>query len=157
MTNKLLDELKKHFGTLSTLKNLALENDCSLFGFLLTDSKYKDEFKKRFFITLQENLIFKKDDFLQFLDLKNYGGSYTQFSSKIGLSLDDKFLINNDKVVLNFAYKDCVLKGGQSKDEQKSQEIFFNEILAREQIDVLEIKNGLCGFELVKSASGGGA
>ncbi|HEG8166300.1 TPA: site-specific DNA-methyltransferase, partial [Campylobacter jejuni] len=55
----------------------------------------------------------------------------------------------NNEVVLNFAFKDGVIKGGQSKDEQKTQEIFFNEILARDEIDVLFDKKALQNFELI--------
>ena len=34
-------------------------------------------------------------------------------------------------------YKDCVLEGGQTKEEEKRSEIFFNEILAPDEIDRL--------------------
>ena len=39
--------------------------------------------------------------------------------------------------MLDFAFKDCVLKGGQTKDEDKTKEIFFNETLAIEEINRL--------------------
>jgi adenine-specific DNA-methyltransferase len=29
------------------------------------------------------------------------------------------------------AYKDCILEGGQSREEDKREEIFFNEVLAQ--------------------------
>ena len=40
-------------------------------------------------------------------------------------------------MVLNFPYKDCVLKGGQNKDDDKNDEILFNEVLAKSEIDML--------------------
>ena len=51
--------------------------------------------------------------------------------------------------MLNFAYKDGVIKGGQSKDEDKKNEIFFNEILAKDEIDVLFARKALQNFELI--------
>ena len=38
---------------------------------------------------------------------------------------------------LVWPYKDCVLEGGQTKEEEKRKEIFFNEILAQDEIDRL--------------------
>jgi adenine-specific DNA-methyltransferase len=32
---------------------------------------------------------------------------------------------------------DCVLEGGQSKDDEKRKEIFFNEVLAKDEINRL--------------------
>jgi adenine-specific DNA-methyltransferase len=40
-------------------------------------------------------------------------------------------------VVLSFPFKDCVLEGGQSKDDEKCKEIFFNEVLAKDEINRL--------------------
>ena len=37
-------------------------------------------------------------------------------------------------VVLEFPYKDCVLEGGQDKEDQKRKEIFYNEIIASDEI-----------------------
>ena len=46
-------------------------------------------------------------------------------------------LTQNSDVVLNFPYKDCLLEGGISKAESARQEIFFNEVLARDEITQL--------------------
>ena len=54
--------------------------------------------------------------------------------------------------MLNFPYKDCILKGAQSKDEDKSNEIFFNEILGSDEIDVLFKPKALQNFELIDSS-----
>lgn len=64
--------------------------------------------------------------------------SYTRFANKIGLT--DKggdFIVKNDDVVLSFPYKDCILVGGQTKDDQKRAEIFYNVTLAPDKTDVL--------------------
>lgn len=154
MENYLINDIKEHFETLMNARSLAVSNDKRVLEFLLEISNFKDEYKDRFFIQICGALIFKKDEFLNFLDLKLLSDSYTSFSNKIGLGTAEKrFLKNDQNVVLNFPFKDCVLKGGQSKDDDKSTELFFNNILAKSQIDMLFSPKALDGFELV----GGGA
>lgn len=77
-----------------------------LLKYLLEESEYKKEFRSRFFIQTSQSLIFKLNDFLNFLDLRSLGGSYTSYASKIGLSFKTRgFLRANNEVVLNFALK----------------------------------------------------
>ncbi|EPI8606752.1 site-specific DNA-methyltransferase [Campylobacter coli] len=150
LKDKLLQDLEEHFETLGQVRNLAQNYDERLFNYLLEESKYKEEFKNRFFIFNKKVLIFKINEFLTFLDLKNLSGSFTSYANKIGLANKTKSLLKtNNEVVLNFAFKDGIIKGGQSKDEQKTQEIFFNEILAHDEIDVLFDKKALQNFELI--------
>ena len=148
--NYLINDIKEHFETLMNARSLAVSNDKRVLEFLLEISNFKDEYKDRFFTQICGALIFKKDEFLNFLDLKLLSDSYTSFSNKIGLGTAEKrFLKNDQNVVLNFPFKDCVLKGGQSKDDDKSTELFFNNILAKSQIDMLFSPKVLDGFELV--------
>ncbi|CAM3360230.1 Site-specific DNA-methyltransferase (Adenine-specific) [Helicobacter labetoulli] len=150
MKNELLQDLENRFETLKYIRNLAQSYDEKLFCYLLEQSTYKDEFKNRFFIMRNNTYIFKLNDFLTFLDLRNLSGSFTSYTNKIGLGFKTKsFLKTNNEVVLNFAFKDGVIKGGQSKDEDKKNEIFFNEILAKDEIDVLFARKALQNFELV--------
>ncbi|WP_270991964.1 site-specific DNA-methyltransferase [Campylobacter upsaliensis] len=150
MKNELLQDLENRFETLKHIRNLAQSYDEKLFCYLLEQSTYKDEFKNRFFIVQNNTYIFKLNDFLTFLDLRNLSGSFTSYTNKIGLAFKTKsFLKTNNEVVLNFAYKDGVIKGGQSKDEDKKNEIFFNEILAKDEIDVLFARKALQNFELI--------
>lgn len=150
MENYLINDIKEHFETLMNARSLAVSNDKRVLEFLLEISNFKDEYKDRFFTQICGALIFKKDEFLNFLDLKLLSDSYTSFSNKIGLGTTEKrFLKNDQNVVLNFPFKDCVLKGGQSKDDDKSTELFFNNILAKSQIDMLFSPKVLDGFELV--------
>ncbi|EAJ8898259.1 site-specific DNA-methyltransferase [Campylobacter upsaliensis] len=150
MKNELLQDLENRFETLKHIRNLAQSYDEKLFCYLLEQSTYKNEFKNRFFIMRNNTYIFKLNDFLTFLDLRNLSGSFTSYTNKIGLGFKTKsFLKTNNEVVLNFAYKDGVIKGGQSKDEDKKNEIFFNEILAKDEIDVLFSKKALQNFELI--------
>ncbi|EOU3641600.1 site-specific DNA-methyltransferase [Campylobacter upsaliensis] len=150
MKNELLQDLETRFETLNHIRNLAQSYDEKLFCYLLEQSTYKNEFKNRFFIMRNNTYIFKLNDFLTFLDLRNLSGSFTSYTNKIGLGFKTKsFLKTNNEVVLNFAYKDGVIKGGQSKDEDKKNEIFFNEILAKDEIDVLFARKALQNFELI--------
>lgn len=148
--HKLLEDLKSHFETIGAIRNLAQECNQKLIDFLLKDSQYNDEYRSRFFLESAGMLVFKQLDFLTFLDLKNLGGSFTSYASKIGLSSKTRGLLKaSNEVVLNFAYKDGVLKGGQSKDEEKQDEIFFNEILAKDEIDALFEPKALWNFEAI--------
>lgn len=40
-------------------------------------------------------------------------------------------------MALVWPFKDCFLEGGQSREEDKREEIFFNEILAQDEITQL--------------------
>lgn len=150
MENYLINDIKEHFETLMNARSLAVSNDKRVLEFLLEVSNFKDEYKDRFFTQICGALIFKKYEFLNFLDLRLLSASYTSFSNKIGLGVGEKkFLKNSQDIVLNFPFKDCVLKGGQSKDEDKSTELFFNNILAKSEIDTLFAPKVLNNFELV--------
>lgn len=158
-SNELLVSLESKFGSKQAIIQKALSNDGDLLAFLLEN----DELKSRFFAQINAALVFKKDEFLDFLKLRILDASYTKFQNKIGLFADENFLKNSGEVVLNFAYKDCVLKGIQSKDnplkseeKDKNKEIMFNEILAKDEIDVLLLEKALCNFELVSQNGGGG-
>ena len=97
-----------------------------------------DELKSRFFIQVKDVLVFKQNLFIQFLEQKNYlNDSYTQFKNKVGLSIDGKYLKQRNEVALVWPFKDCVLEGGQSREEDKREEIFFNETLAQDEITEL--------------------
>ncbi len=148
--NELINDIKEQFSSLMNARSLAVSNDKRILEFLLENSNFKAEYKERFFEEQCGALIFKKDDFLNFLDLKLLSASYTSFSNKIGLGTSEKrFLKNNENVVLNFPFKDGVIKGGQSRDDDKSTELFFNNILAKSEIDALFAPKVLNNFELL--------
>ncbi|MFM0762242.1 site-specific DNA-methyltransferase [Streptococcus suis] len=117
------------------LAELARQYNPELLNILMSNGKIS----KHFFSTLDTGvLVFKKDVFLQFLNNKEFlPDSFTAYKTKIGLATGDKYLSENQEVVLNFPYKDCVLEGGQTKDDAKRQEIFFNETLAPTEINRL--------------------
>jgi adenine-specific DNA-methyltransferase len=102
---------------------------------LLLDSK---EMKKKFFVDVKGALVFNQNLFVQFMEQKNYlNDSYTAYKNKVGLTIDGKYLKQRNEVALVWPFKDCVLEGGQSEEEDKREEIFFNEILAQDEITQL--------------------
>lgn len=135
------------------LFDLADKHDAILLKLLIDN----EELKEKFFVKVNDIFIFKGQDFKFFLDENKLDNSYTQFENIIGLKVGNKMLKDRDEVVLNFPFKDCVLQGGQSRNEgldigyeydeklgdyteveAKRKEVFFNEILAKDEIDRLE-------------------
>ena len=97
-----------------------------------------DTLKEKFFVEVEGTLVFKQEEFITFMEMKNYlNDSYTQYKNKVGLTINGKYLKQRNEVALVWPYKDCVLEGGQTKEEQKREEIFFNEILAQDEITQL--------------------
>lgn len=98
----------------------------------------KPEIKDKFFSEIEGHWIFNINTFIEYVADKNFlANSYTRFRNKIGLNIDGKFLRERGEVSLVWPYKDCVLEGGQTKEEEKRKELFFNEILAQDEIDRL--------------------
>ena len=96
------------------------------------------EIKSEFFEEIDGHWIFNSNAFTNYLSSKNFlANSYTRFRNKIGLNIGDKFLRERSEVSLVWPYKDCVLEGGQTREEEKRKEIFFNEILAQDEINRL--------------------
>jgi adenine-specific DNA-methyltransferase len=94
--------------------------------------------KEKFFVKVKDVLVFKQNLFIDFLEQKNYlNDSYTRYKNKVGLTIDGKYLKQRNEVALVWPFKDCILEGGQSREEQKREEIFFNEILAQDEITQL--------------------
>ena len=85
--------------------------------------------------------ILKINDIIQMLEVDEYwSNSYTRYTNKIGLFTNNRYLDEVTDVVLNFPYKDGILKAGMTKDDvlrEDAEESFLNEIVAREEIDVL--------------------
>lgn len=114
--------------------NKAQNFDEELIGLLLDNA----DLKEKFFVKVKDALVFNQNLFSQFLEQKNYlNDSYTQYKNKVGLTIDGKYLKQRNEVALVWPFKDCILEGGQSREEQKREEIFFNEILAQDEITQL--------------------
>lgn len=105
--------------------------DQKLLSLLLSNKKIKE----RFFKDVNGTLVFDKQGFAWFIESKEFlPDSYTRYTNKIGLTNNGDFISKSNDVVLDFPYKDCVLEGGQDKEDQKRSEIFYNETIASDEI-----------------------
>lgn len=121
----------------------AMNMDAGLIGLLLGN----DETRKRFFTDVNGTFVFDKVGFGWVVNNRQFlPDSYTRFKNRIGLtdSRGDMISASND-VVLSFPYKDCVLEGGQTKDDQKRDEVFYNATLAPDEVDRLLYPKVLVG------------
>jgi adenine-specific DNA-methyltransferase len=120
------------------LVEASLKVDKNLIKILASSSALKNHF----FQDLDGILVFDKVAFQRFVTNKSLlPDSYTAFKNKIGLVSNDAnqntFISSKDEIVLTWAYKDCILEGGQSRENQKRNEVFWNETLAPESVDRL--------------------
>ncbi len=114
------------------LVELVSNDDEKLLELLLDDSEAKSNFFKK----IKDSTIFLKDRFLQFITMNEFlPDSFTAFENEIGLSDDKKLITQKDEISLVFPHKDCILEGGQTKEEAGRDEIFYNTILAPDEID----------------------
>ena len=96
----------------------SLKLDADLIKLLLADNKSKEVF----FNDIEGVAVFDKVKFQQFVSNKQFlPDSYNAFKNKIGLTANGEYLTEANEVVLDFPYKDCVLEGGQTKEDQKRQ------------------------------------
>lgn len=124
-------------GTL--LKNRIVEDALSLNPLLVKSLLGNDKIKAVFFQDVEGVVVFDKVKFQRFVsDTQFLGGSYTMFKNKIGLTDENgRFISESREVVLSWPYKDCVLEGGQTKEEAKRNEVFWNETLAPDEVNRL--------------------
>ena len=128
----------------SEIVTLALKIDHKLIALLLQQA----EIKKKFFSQIEKHWIFEINKFIEYIQDKNFlNNSYTKFKNKIGLNIDGKFLNERKEVALVWPFKDCILEGGMTKEDQKRNEIFFNEVLAQDEIDRLFDPKALTSFK----------
>lgn len=159
---------EKHL-KVNVIKDYAERGDMKLIELLLKNKQTK----KTFFTPILDSFVFNTAHFKEFLEYNSGCNSYSKYLGQIGLYSRDLSLIDRDEVVLNFPFKDCVLEGGQRKedgedsyyeyDEEnnkyvekqgKRREVFFNEVLARDEIDNLFSPKAFCNakrFELGKN------
>jgi len=124
-------------GTL--LKNQIVEDALSIHPLLIKELFGSEKMKSTFFRDVEGVMVFDKVKFQRFVsDTQFLGGSYTMFKNKIGLTDESgHFVSESREVVLAWPYKDCMLEGGQSKEEAKRTEIFWNETLAPDEVNRL--------------------
>ena len=116
----------------AAVRDHAWRLDHDLIKLLLTNT----EIKATFFDEIDGYWVFNHNTFINYITDKNFlANAYTRFRNKIGLNIEGKFLRERGEVSLVWPYKDCVLEGGQTKEAEKRKEIFFNEILAQDEIN----------------------
>lgn len=167
-TNQLREKLENELRTipeyLDENQNLAyniIKDDAENYQPRLLNLLLQNDYLKNiFFIEVEgSNLVFKQKVFTDIFDFNAAINSYSKFAGKkIGLYFANTALADCNDVVLNFPFKDCVLEGGQTKEDgqeiyynaeleqktEKRKEIFYNEILAYDEIDSLFAPKALC-------------
>ncbi|MFZ5809826.1 MAG: DNA methyltransferase [Chloroflexota bacterium] len=115
----------------AAVMDAAWKTDHALVRLLLSE----EDIKARFFSEIEGHWLFETNTFIEYISDKNFlDNSYTRFKNRIGLTIGGKFLRERGEVALVWPYKDCILEGGQTKEEERRKEIFFNEVLAQDEI-----------------------
>jgi adenine-specific DNA-methyltransferase len=128
----------------SAVRDCAWRIDHALVRLLLSDEAVKD----KFFDEIDGYWVFNTNTFIEYISQKDFlDNSYTRFRNKIGLTIGDEYISERGEVALAFPYKDCVLEGGQTKEEEKRKELFFNEVLAEDEINQLFSPKVLTNFK----------
>jgi len=102
-----------------------------------------DLIKKHYAKKIGEYTIIETNKLIETFEMDDYWmDSYTKYTKKIGLTANGRFLEESTDVVLDFPYKDTVLKAGMSKEDVAKEDLvpnepFFNEVIAAEEIDTL--------------------
>ena len=102
--------------------------------------------KEHFFKNVDDITIFDQEKFMWVVSSKEFlPDSYTAYRNKIGLSVNDHDLLtSSNEVSLVWPYKDCVLEGGQDKEDERRDEIFYNETLAPDEVTRLLAPKAFC-------------
>ena len=128
---------------IAAVQDRAWRIDRGLVRLLLSDP----EIKATFFEEIEGHWIFDVNRFIDYTAQKNFlDNSYTRFKNRIGLTIGGKYLHERGEVALVWPRKDCVLEGGQTKEEEKRKEILFNEVLAQDEINRLLDSKVLTNF-----------
>ena len=130
------------FGNKYIEKNQVIEDldhyDTALMTALLSDELIHKTYTEK----VLDTEIFKLNQFIEMFEYKDFWeDSYTKYQNEIGLTVNGEYIRNNSDVVLDFPFKDCVLKAGMSKEDlpsgENANEPFLNETLAAAEIDEL--------------------
>lgn len=113
----------------------AMQMDAKLIKALFAN----EETRKHFFVDVDGIAVFDKIGFGWIINNREFfPNSYTRYKNKIGLiNNQGEYISSSNDIELVFPYKDCILEGGQTKEEQKRNEIFYNETLAPDEVDRL--------------------
>lgn len=121
------------------LRNAVYEAAMKMDSQLIKSLYANNETRGRFFTDADGIAVFDKVGFGWVINNKDFlPGSFTRYKNKIGLTNEKgEFISSSKDVELVFPYKDCVLEGGQTREDQKRGEIFYNKTLAPDEVDRL--------------------
>lgn len=121
------------------LRNAVYEAAMQMDAKLIKALYANEETRKQFFTDVDGIAVFDKAGFGWVINNREFlPDSYTRYKNKIGLvNNKGEYISASNDVELVFPYKDCVLEGGQTKEDQKRSEIFYNETLAPDEVDRL--------------------
>lgn len=121
------------------LRNAVVEASGKMDAKLIKALYENETTRERFFTDVDGIAVFDKVAFGYVINNREFlPDSYTRYKNKIGLANGRGDYISSSRdVELVFPYKDCVLEGGQTKEDQKRSEVFYNESLAPDEIDRL--------------------
>ncbi|PWV88454.1 adenine-specific DNA-methyltransferase [Paenibacillus cellulosilyticus] len=121
------------------LKRTAVVNDLRNYDEALITALVNDDYiNKHYFKKIAGKDIFLIDQFEDMLQYRDYWEtSYTKYENQIGLTSGGKYLLEQEDVVLDFPFKDGVLNAAMSKEDMAYDESFFNEVIEKDEIDVM--------------------
>ena len=121
------------------LRNAVYEASMKMDATLIKILYENSETRARFFTEIDGVFVFDKIGFGWVVNNRELlPDSYTRYKNEIGLvNNQGAFISTSNDVELVFPYKDCVLEGGQTKEDQKKDEIFYNTTLAPDEVDRL--------------------
>lgn len=123
----------------SLIKNKVISDLDNFDEDLMTVLFHDEKISYTYVQTIAGVKVFNVNKFIEMFEYKEYWeNSYTKYANRIGLTSDDKFISDNSDVVLDFPFKDCILEGGMiSEDEDNVNEAFYNETIAKPDLDEL--------------------
>lgn len=134
----------KYLTSKGSLKRNNVINDLDKFDHVLMTKLFKDPLiHKNYVEKIADTEVFKLNQFIEMFEYKEFWeDSYTKYTNKIGLTANGKFIDESADVVLDFPFKDTVLKGGMTKEDLDNKDVpanepFLNETIAKPEIDEL--------------------
>ena len=148
---KIMEQVKmvlKQFGELYITANGKLKRSAVMEALdqydqaLMTALLSNNMIYKTYTETILGTEIFKLNQFIEMFEYKDYWeDSFTKYENKIGLTTGGEFLDESADVVLDFPFKDTLLKASMTKEDVASSddvdEPFLNETIAKPEIDEL--------------------
>ena len=98
--------------------------------------------KKHFTKEVSGSTVIIVQDLIEVLETEiHFRDSYTNYANKIGLTVGGNFIRESNEVILDFPYKDSILKAGMTKEDvEKDEDVdedFYHELIHAEERDQL--------------------